>query len=302
MKKTVLIIGYGSIGKRHALILKNFKNISKIYILTNQTCKNFNKIRNISEINKINPDYILICSRTSDHFKHLSYLEQNVKNKIILVEKPLFKNFKNLKVKKNRVFVGYNLRYHPVIKFIKNYVRNKKIFSVNINCHSYLPNWRKNINYQKANSAKKIYGGGALLELSHEIDYFQWIFKKIQKLNYVQIKKISSLKIDTEDNVLISGETNTVNFSIDLNFFSLYAKRLIIVYGNNFTLKGDLINNKVEIFKSNKKRIMKFKIEKNYTFAEQHKSLLKKQYKDSCSYSEGKKLMLLFDKIKNFRK
>ena len=302
MKKTVLIIGYGSIGKRHALILKNFKNISKIYILTNQTCKNFNKIRNISEINKINPDYILICSRTSDHFKHLSYLEQNVKNKIILVEKPLFKNFKNLKVKKNRVFVGYNLRYHPVIKFIKNYVRNKKIFSVNINCHSYLPNWRKNINYQKANSAKKIYGGGALLELSHEIDYFQWIFKKIQKLNYVQIKKISSLKIDTEDNVLISGETNTVNFSIDLNFFSLYAKRLIIVYGNNFTLKGDLINNKVEIFKSNKKRIMKFKIEKNYTFAEQHKSLLKKQYKDSCSYSEGKKLMLLFDKIKNFSK
>jgi len=302
VKKTVLIIGYGSIGKRHALILKNFKNISKIYILTNQTCKNFNKIRNISEINKINPDYILICSRTSDHFKHLSYLEQNVKNKIILVEKPLFKNFKNLKVKKNRVFVGYNLRYHPVIKFIKNYVRNKKIFSVNINCHSYLPNWRKNINYQKANSAKKIYGGGALLELSHEIDYFQWIFKKIQKLNYVQIKKISSLKIDTEDNVLISGETNTVNFSIDLNFFSLYAKRLIIVYGNNFTLKGDLINNKVEIFKSNKKRIMKFKIEKNYTFAEQHKSLLKKQYKDSCSYSEGKKLMLLFDKIKNFRK
>ena len=28
---------------------------------------------------------------------------------------------------------------------------------------------------------KKNYGGGALLELSHEIDYLQWIFGKIVK-------------------------------------------------------------------------------------------------------------------------
>ena len=95
MNKTVLIIGYGSIGKKHAKLLKKFKNISKIYVLTKQNCDNFNRVKNISEVNKIDPDYILICSRTSDHFKHLSYLEKNLKNKIILVEKPVFENFKN---------------------------------------------------------------------------------------------------------------------------------------------------------------------------------------------------------------
>ena len=67
-----MIIGFGSIGKKHAKLLKNFKNISEIYILTKQNCGNFRKIKHISEVNNINPDYILICSRTTDHFKHLS--------------------------------------------------------------------------------------------------------------------------------------------------------------------------------------------------------------------------------------
>ena len=302
MNKTALIIGYGSIGKRHAFLLKKFKNISKVFILTKQNCNNFNRIKNISEVNKINPDYILICSRTSDHFKHLSYLEKNLSNKVILVEKPLFNNFKSLIIKKNKVFVGYNLRFNPVVKYIKNYIKNKKIFSVNVSCHSYLPNWRKNINYKKSNSAKKSYGGGALLELSHEIDYIQWIFKKIKKINYVRIGKISNLKIDTEDSVAIAGKMSLVNFIIDLNFFSRHTQRSIIIYGNNFTVKGNLINNSVEIFKNNRRKNIKFKIDENYSYREQHKSLLNDNHENICTYNEGKKLMFLFDRIKNFRK
>ena len=302
MKKKILIIGFGSIGKKHAKLLKNFKNISEIYILTKQNCGNFRKIKHISEVNNINPDYILICSRTSDHYRYLSYLERNISNKTILVEKPLFKDVRKLKIKKNKVFVGYNFRYHPIIQFIRKYVNNKKVFSVNIICHSYLPNWRKNINYIKSNSAKKIYGGGALLELSHEIDYFQWIFKKIKKINYTMIRKISKLKIDTEDSVTIVGKTNLVNFIIDLNFFSQYVQRLIIINGNKFTLKADLINNFIEIFKAKRKKSIKFKIDNNYSYREQHKSILNNNYEHACSYTEGSKLMLLFDRIKNFKK
>ncbi len=301
MSKTVLIIGYGSIGKKHAKLLKKFKNISKIYILTKQKCSNFNRVKSISEVHKIDPDYILICSRTSDHFKHLSYLEKNLKNKIILVEKPIFENFKNFRVQNNKVFIGYNLRYHPVINFIKNYIKNKKIFSINVSCYSYLPNWRKNINYTKSNSAKKKYGGGVLLELSHEIDYVQWIFKKISKINHVKIKKISNLKTDAEDCVSIIGKTNFGDFIIDLNYFSLYLQRLVIINGNDFTLKGDLIYNSVEIFKKNKKKVIKFKIDKNYTYNLQHKSLLSNDYKNSCTYMQGIKLMLLIDKIRKFK-
>ena len=89
---------------------------------------------------------------------------------------------------------------------------------------------------------------------------------------------------------------------IDLNYFSLYSQRLILIHGSNFPLKGDLINNSVEIFKQNKRKRIKFKIDENYTYKEQHKSLLNSNYENSCSYIEGIKLMLLFDKIKVFGK
>ena len=38
------------------------------------------------------------------------------------------------------------------------------------------------------------------------------------------IRKISKLKIDTEDSVTIVGKTDLVNFFIDLNFFSNMPK------------------------------------------------------------------------------
>ena len=46
-----------------------------------------------------------------------------------------------------------------------------------MNCFSFLPNWRNNINYKNSNSAKKKLGGGVALELSHEIDLANYLFQ-----------------------------------------------------------------------------------------------------------------------------
>ena len=108
MPSSALIIGYGSIGQRHASILKKKFKFKKIFILTKRRIKGFLVIKNILEIRKLNIDYIIISSPTFNHFKHLKFIEKNLKYKKILVEKPLFEKFKNLKIKKNKVFVGYN--------------------------------------------------------------------------------------------------------------------------------------------------------------------------------------------------
>ena len=201
-------------------------------------------------------------------------------------------------IKNNKVFVAYNLRFHPILIFLKKYLKNKKVFSVNLKCSSYLPHWRKNIEYFKSNSAKKKYGGGTTLELSHEFDYFQWIFGRIKKVEFVKIKKISKLKIDSEDTSLIVGRNDRTNFIFDLNFCSRVLKREIIVDAKNFSLEADLIKNRIEIFYKEKKKIINFKNNLNKTYIEQIKAILNKDYRNLCTYFEGLKLIKLIDNFK----
>ena len=303
MKKKVLIIGFGSIGKRHAAILKNFKIVSEVYILSRRNPKIFKTINKLSQIKEIDPDYIVICSRTSDHFKHLKYIEKNFSKKIVLIEKPLFNKFHKFSILKNKVFVGYNLRQHPVLRFIKNFIINKKIFSINIVSNSYLPYWRKNINYKNSYSSHRRLGGGVLLDLSHEIDYIEWIFKKIKRLDFVKIKKLSNLKINVEDHVLVAGKTRLSNFVLDLNYYSLYQRRQVVVDGHNFSIKGDLISNFVEIyFKNKNKKIISFKNDKNYTYVKQHELILNQNYGTLSTFANANILMLLLDKFRKFKK
>ena len=83
-------------------------------------------------------------------------IEKNFVNKSVLIEKPLFEKIKNIKKKLNNFYsIGYNLRYHPVLIFLKKNVENKRVFNVKINSSSYLPEWRK-IDYVKSVSSKKV--------------------------------------------------------------------------------------------------------------------------------------------------
>ena len=80
----------------------------------------YETIRSLEEIPKLNPDYIVIASNTGSHKNQLMFLEENLIGKKILVEKPLFDFMADLVVKHNMVYVGYNLRFHPLLQKIKN--------------------------------------------------------------------------------------------------------------------------------------------------------------------------------------
>lgn len=296
-KLKVLIIGYGSIGQKHAKILSNLENLD-ICIFTKQNNIPFKKIKKNNEIISYNPDYIVLASITILHFKYLKFLEKNLKKKIILVEKPLFEKIRLLKLKNNYYYVGYNLRFHPIIKFLKKKIYNP--FYVHVNCSSYLPTWRKNINYQKSNSALKNKGGGVLLELSHEIDYINWIFGEMKILSSFN-KKISNLKINTDDILILNAKIKRKKtiINLNINFFSKIQKREIQIETAKESIQADLINNNIKIFKGKKMKKMSWK---NYnidnTYIEEHKNLIKRNFKNFCTVNEAIKTLKIINQIK----
>jgi len=299
MSLSALVISFGSIGKKHAEVLSEMKEISSVSVLTSQNIDEYLTIRSFSEISKLNPDYIIIASSTSLHYEQLIYLEKKFNNKIILVEKPLFEKKYDFIPRKNKVWVGYLLKCHPVIQKVKELILNRNIYNINIICGSYLPDWRPNRNYKETTSANKYLGGGVLLDLSHELNYTELLFGKVS-LDYVYNDKISNLEINSDDILLVNAHTkNGARLQISLSYFSIKASREIKIEGEDFFIKADLINNTINtIIDGQEKNLQLANNFPNKIFKDEHRAIIQDDSINGCTFSEGIKTLDLIEKIR----
>lgn len=299
----VLIIGYGSIGKRHCEVLSNFKEIESIDVVTKQQLNDRKTFLSLEAVDTLESyDYIIISSQTNKHYEQLSYLEQHVEGKIILCEKPLFETDRELHVKNNIVYVGYVLRFHPLLQRLKELLKNETVLSANAACGQYLPAWRPNTDYTKCYSAKKDEGGGVLLDLSHEIDYVEWLFGNLTEIKSYQ-KKISDLEIDSDDFTTLLGVTDkNIIVNITIDYISKITHRTLHVNTLENSYKLDFI--KATLTQNDKKSLEQIysfsNLEKNYFFESMHKSILKKE--STCSsFVEAKNVMKTIKTIQEQR-
>jgi len=301
MIHSALVIGYGSIGRRHANILRKMDRISGVTVLSNQTNLSFETIKTLDEIQQIDPDYVVVASNTSLHYKHLSYLEEILENKIILVEKPLFEKSYELIPMKNSVWVAYVLRFHPILQLIKKKISHKPLWNIHVFCGSYLPEWRHDRDYRDTSSARKDSGGGVLLDLSHELDYLQWMIGGIE-LDYVYNNKVSSLEIETDDLLTINGHTDSgARIHISLNYFTRKPIRKIIIDGDDISIQADLISNQATVHLDGEAEEFSCDdLDMNEIYRMEHESVLSGGNDNTCTYQEGLATMDLIDRIAGF--
>ena len=168
-----------------------------------------------------------------------------------------------------------------------------KIICTNINCNSFLPSWRVR-NYKKLYSAKKNKGGGVHLDLSHEIDYANWIFQNLKRKS-INLKKISDLRINSYDYTNFIGKSLLSEvININLNYFSLQEKRNIEIFRNNEYLFIDLINRRIEFKTLKHIKIKKFKnISAIDRMILQLKDIIKSKPLHASNYNDGIKVLKL---------
>lgn len=289
----VLIIGFGSIGKRHYEVLSQISQIQTINLVTKQNIKDKTCYKNLESINDINDyDYFVIASETNKHFEQLNFLEQNVKDKLIFCEKPLFESKKDLQIKNNKIFIGYVLRFHPLLEKLEEMTKNENIILVNAKCGQYLPSWRPNSDYKNCYSAKKEEGGGVLLDLSHEIDYVQWLCGQINEIKSYQVK-ISDLEINSDDLTMLIGKTNKdILVNISMDYISKNTHRKLLIETLEHTYELDFISNKlVQKNKTGLEEIYSFSnLERNMMFKKMHLDIFNQQ-KSICTFNEALEVM-----------
>ena len=290
-----LVIGAGSIGLRHIDVLNNIGHHTAI--LTNRSDINLVTFTDIKDaLKQFEPDYIIIANNTNKHIKELRTILNCGYNKKILIEKPITNNLKEMdflnELTKN-IFVGYNLRYHPFIKFIKKLLLDEKILSANIYVGQYLPNWRPNRDYRKTYSSEYNKGGGVLLELSHELDYLLFLFGKCIQ-NFSLIGKLSNLEINCQDSIVgIFEFERCQQISYNFNLLDKLGRREIILNTDKNTFKFDFIKNSI----STNDNIIKYDLNRNETYSDMHLDILNNKGKNACTYNGGIEVLDLINKI-----
>lgn len=296
-----LIIGFGSIGKKHFLALKALKIQVDVLSLSYEKAEyenlKFKLYKHLDEVPLNEYELFIIANITTSHFSTLKSLDKRLKNKTILVEKPLFEKDYKFKSLKNTIYVAYLLRFNPLVKALKAFLKkDKKPYFASFECDSYLPNWRQG-DYTKHYSAKKALGGGVSLDLSHELDLALWFFNKA-KLEFSSIKKLSELEITSDDLAFFALKDEKSRVYVRLNYFSKFNERKIIFHTENKSYKADLVKNELVIFKKNGSFIA-YQYEANTidTLMNLHNALRKKD-KNLCTLKEGQRVMKLITKAK----
>jgi len=261
----VLIIGYGSIAKKHVDALRSLNLNLKIWALRNN--KDSEVIDSVFSIYKYkdiptNIDFAIISNPTN---KHIDTIKKLVPLNIpLFIEKPITHTLENLSetlslIKENNIisYVACVLRFHPCLQYVKEHLRlnNDKINEVNVYCGSYLPDWRPGSNYKNIYSAKLNGGGGVHLDLFHEIDYTCWLFGFPLDLT-ATLESKSSLNIESIDSANYIFKYKNFNVNMVLNYFRKIPKRKIeIVFSDKIweidLIKGTITENEdKELFKS----------------------------------------------------
>jgi len=262
----ILVVGYGSIGKRH---VKNILKLSnhKIIVCTKHKDDFLDKngclvYESLNDGIKEKPDIALITNVTSLHVDTALKLAKS--NCHLLVEKPLSHSKKNIQkllniLEKNNsvTLMGCNLRFHPCIKKIRELVINKKIgtiISVKAENGSYLPDWHPKEDYRLGYAAREDLGGGVLLTMIHELDYLIWFFGNIKEVFSIT-GKFSNLKISADDlSVILLQFKNNIIGEVHLDYFQRSKIRSCKIIGTKGTIYWTSENESVKIYNNEKKK------------------------------------------------
>ncbi len=315
-KENILIIGKSLTAIRHFKILKSiYPNKKIIFMGRNYKFYNFKNRSFFEENNFVLPNFfffVIICTPSDSHIKYSKkFLE---KTRYLLIEKPLCNNFLAAKnfynyVKKinskTHIQVGYNLRYlKSLIKF-KYLVSKQKlgnIYYVKCSIGKSIEYWREGaLNF----AVTKKNGGGALLELSHEIDYLIWIFGNLKVVNsHINKKRKFKFKVDQSIFAILKCENQNfknipINLTIDILNNTPHRYCEVICEKGNIIL--DIENNKIKYAKN--KIIKDISFKKNTiknTYYDQIISFVKlKKNHSLLNIKKSLNILKIISKIKN---
>lgn len=291
-----LILGCGSIGRRHA------KNLRLLEVGDLILCdSNIQRAKTLGKeigVNMIYSDFkqaveqntdiqaAIICTPTAFHIEPAIYFAKH--NIDLFIEKPLSNSLLKVSslnkiVLKNKlvVMMGHSYMFELGFKKLKSLLDKKIIGDVYYATYlqgQYLPDWHPWADYRTEYTARKDLGGGAFLTLtSHSFYVIEWLFGKISTINGSIIERVGPLTVQVDDSVFILMKTKKgIIVQSQNNFIVRVHNHKLTIEGSKGRLEYDFVDQQIKVLIHNKKlKIIKTKSDNNKRFLNEMRYFLR---------------------------
>lgn len=260
-----LIVGVGSIGRRHLKNLRSIAPDAEITVLRHSTngigsapAEANRVVFSMQDALKYQPQAAIVANPAACHVEvALQLASAGVP---LLVEKPLSNSLQGVRElidvcqQSNLVLMtGYNLRFQPALQALQRLSTSRtigRVLCLQANVGQYLPDWRPGSDYRTGVSAQANLGGGVVFELSHELDYARWLMGEVASVS-AQLCKLGNLEIDVEDTAAIQlvFESGALG-EIHMDMLRRDSSRTCTLIGTEGTLVWDALANQVILYES----------------------------------------------------
>ena len=258
-----LVVGGGSIGKRHLSNLKALqvgplalveKDLSRGQALAGEL-----SVATFADIEtglEWRPDFVVIATPTHLHLEQASRLVRQGVH--VFVEKPLCHAAPGMQelvamaeARKIVSMVGCNMRFHPGplrVKQLLSEDRIGRILFARVHTGSYLPKWRPASDYRTNYAAYEQMGGGCILDCIHEIDLTRWYLGDVREV-MCMAGHVSSLEVETEDvAAILCRHLSGALSEIHLDYVQHTYERGCQVVGERGSIFWDFVQKQVRCF------------------------------------------------------
>ncbi|MBP9694932.1 MAG: Gfo/Idh/MocA family oxidoreductase [Candidatus Magasanikbacteria bacterium] len=256
----LLVIGGGSIGKRHTKNLLALGVNNLVIVEPDQArALEIQKTLQVKVATSIEVaceqsafDAAVICSPSRFHPEHALLCSE--KGMHLFIEKPAAPSKEGIaaldviaKNKKIITMVGSNWKFHPLFQKMKILIEDGvvgKILSARCQFGQYLPDWHPWEDYRRGYSANQKLGGGILLD-SHEFDYLTWFLGPVSTLISLS-GKVSGLEIDVEDvaETILRFESGAIG-EIHVDYIQRFYQREFEFFGETGSISWSAKDKKV---------------------------------------------------------
>lgn len=250
-----VVIGAGSIGRRHVSVLLARPDVERITVVTSWheaaiALPSDERITLAAPGVTVDADIAIVAVQTDRHIAAaMPWVQAGIDT---LIEKPLSQSRAGLgaleaaaRTSGALVCVGYNLRFLPSVATLREAVGSGmlgRVLYARFEAGQYLPAWRPDRDYRETYSAFRSRGGGVALDLSHEVDAMRFILGDPLHWQVVS-RHVSDLEIDSDD--LFEGrydyEGGAIS-SIHLDYLAPSLVRAYRVLGEGGEMLVDVAN------------------------------------------------------------